>query len=330
MGSAWKIGVKIANFCIAANPTDDCLKCLYLCNAISSTGQMTSTLYWIQALEPMFVYNTVCCANMYKRCVLYLTWGLQSYVGFMLFYSSARDCICLQNSAVIVQSVFWKIKNKIKHNRHLIVGIILWMHPANERRHYNVTSSPISLVHSFGVFCEFYVWSMVYVGHYIGVFNTLLCWTLLLWHSTGFCSKVLTTQKRCYMWKMNKSPNVSAMLCLSFILRWLLITMGCVMYLCSRKYVAAILFLLYYKTDIRLIYPYVVPNLNLTWITSSGQQKVVQNHFLWDKFCQKLRTCFWLNQCWLMVIWEPWTKLNEIWIKLPKFSEATILVYPVV
>ena len=151
------------------------------------------------------------------------------------------------------------------------------MRPANERRHYNVTSSPISLVHSqndpcivqpwgrtFGVFCELYVWSMVYVGHYIGVFNTLLCWTLLLWHSTEFWSKVLTAQKRCYMWKMNKSPNVSAMLCLSFILRWLLITMGCVMYLYSRKYVAAILFLLYYKTDIRLIYPYVVPNLNLT------------------------------------------------------------------
>ena len=98
---------------------------------------------------------------------------------------------------------------------------------------------------------------------------------------------------------------VSAMLYLTFILRWQSITMGCIMYLWSRKYVATILFLLYYKRDIRLIYPYVVPNLKLMWITSSGQQKVVQNHFLWDKFCQKLRTCFWLNQYWLMVIWEP-------------------------
>ena len=37
-------------------------------------------------------------------------------------------------------------------------GIILCMHPANERRRYNVTSSPIGWGHLCGVCCEFYVW----------------------------------------------------------------------------------------------------------------------------------------------------------------------------
>ena len=95
-------------------------------------------LVWLQVLAHNFFYTSNACKIRYAKCTAYWT---RDYI-YLTRYSNNT----IYSTVIYQLYVQWQETLIIAHDYQ--PGIILCMHPANERQRYNVTLSLIGWVHS--------------------------------------------------------------------------------------------------------------------------------------------------------------------------------------